>query len=319
MEKFVFEYNSADQIHKIHAVRYMPDNKPAAVLQIAHGMNEFFERYEPFCEFLAKNGICVVGNDHLGHGKSVASNDELGYFADKDGAAILIKDMHSLRLGVTKEMKELYNEDIPVFMMGHSFGSLLTRKYLTYYSEGLCGAILSGTVFKPLIISELALLFTKIAAKENSGDRYRSEFINNLSVGSYAKAFKDENIKNAWLTRDVEVVKAYNADYRCNFIFTCGAYKDMFMLLNDIDTKTGANGINPDLKIRVMSGSCDVANEMGKASRRLLKQFKKQGLQNVSFKEYKDMRHETLNEIGKEEVWNDVLVFINESVTSCTP
>ena len=56
-----------------------------AVLQISHGMVEYINRYDEFAAFLAKQGYAVVGNDHLGHGKSVQDDSWLGYFAEKEG------------------------------------------------------------------------------------------------------------------------------------------------------------------------------------------------------------------------------------------
>lgn len=53
------------------------------IIQISHGMCEYIERYEHFADFLTSHGYIVCGNDHLGHGNSVRSNDDLGFFRRK--------------------------------------------------------------------------------------------------------------------------------------------------------------------------------------------------------------------------------------------
>ena len=114
-EKFTFL--SADGKTTIHAVKWIPeDGKYEAILQITHGMIEFVERYRPFAEFLTENGFMVVGHDHLGHGDSVASKDDWGYFAENPSDTV-IADMHALRTMIQKE-----NPGVPYFMMGHSMG-----------------------------------------------------------------------------------------------------------------------------------------------------------------------------------------------------
>lgn len=93
-----FSFLSKDGKTKIHAVKWMPESgEYRAVLQITHGMVEYIERYKPFAEFLNDQGVLVVGHDHLGHGASVASEEELGYFAEPDPSDTLVEDMHTLR------------------------------------------------------------------------------------------------------------------------------------------------------------------------------------------------------------------------------
>ena len=131
-EKFTFL--SADGKTTIHAVKWIPeDGKYEAILQITHGMIEFVERYRPFAEFLTENGFMVVGHDHLGHGDSVASKDDWGYFAENPSDTV-IADMHALRTMIQKE-----NPGVPYFMMGHSMGSYMLRKYLTIHNDDLRG------------------------------------------------------------------------------------------------------------------------------------------------------------------------------------
>lgn len=161
-EKFTFL--SADGKTTIHAVKWIPeDGKYEAILQITHGMIEFVERYRPFAEFLTENGFMVVGHDHLGHGDSVASKDDWGYFAENPSDTV-IADMHALRTMIQKE-----NPGVPYFMMGHSMGSYMLRKYLTIHNDDLRGAIIMGTGCVPDNTTKLGINVCKFLDKILAG------------------------------------------------------------------------------------------------------------------------------------------------------
>ena len=99
-----FTYPSSDGKNMIHGIRWTPEDKPIAVLQIVHGMVEFIARYEDFAEYLTRQGFAVVGEDHLGHGESAMSEEDLGYFG-KGGNGFLMEDIHRLRKMTTEEWR----------------------------------------------------------------------------------------------------------------------------------------------------------------------------------------------------------------------
>ena len=138
-----FTYDSRDEKKtKIYAVKWIPEReKPVCIVQIAHGMAEHIERYDEFARFLAKQGILVVGNDHLGHGKTVSENNGVyGYFCKQDPATVIVRDVHRLK----KIVQEQY-VGVPYILLGHSMGSLVVRDYLTRYGTGIDGAIILST------------------------------------------------------------------------------------------------------------------------------------------------------------------------------
>lgn len=125
-----FTYLSRDGIHKCQAYKWQNDNVPVkGILQIIHGMQEHMERYDEFASFMCDNGFIVVGNDHLGHGLTVLS-EELGYFAKDNADVIVVRDVHRL-----KKMTEGEYPGLPYFILGHSMGSFIARKYLTMYGK----------------------------------------------------------------------------------------------------------------------------------------------------------------------------------------
>ena len=110
---------------QIHGVRWLPEGQPRAVLQITHGMVEYIERYQDFAQWLNERGFLVTGHDHLGHGNSIRTKADYGYFADEDANGTVLADVHRL----TQLTKESY-PGLPYFLLGHSMGSFYARQYL---------------------------------------------------------------------------------------------------------------------------------------------------------------------------------------------
>ena len=120
-----FFYLSADGRTQIRAACWEPPCAPRAVLQLVHGMYEHMGWYDRFARWLAAQGFLVVGNDHLGHGLSVAGEENRGFFAQPNGNGCVLQDIHTLRTLTQKDHPQL-----PYFILGHSMGSFLTRQYI---------------------------------------------------------------------------------------------------------------------------------------------------------------------------------------------
>ena len=116
----------------LHAFRCVPEGEVRAVLQLSHGMVEFIDRYKPLAENLAARGILVTGNDHLGHGGSIRTKEDYGYFGEPNGNRALLEDLHA----VTTLTKQLY-PGVPYFLLGHSMGSFYARQYLCEWGLSL--------------------------------------------------------------------------------------------------------------------------------------------------------------------------------------
>jgi len=110
-----FSFLSKDGRTKVYAVRRVPEGKPIGVVQLVHGMVEYIGRYTEFADFLEENGFVAVGHDHVGHGHSVVSDEELGFFREKNPDGLLVDDMETLY----RMTREDY-PDLPYFILGHS-------------------------------------------------------------------------------------------------------------------------------------------------------------------------------------------------------
>lgn len=274
------------------------------VVQIVHGMCEYKERYEGFIDYLTQNGYIVFAHDHRGHGGSVTANENLGYFGDKKGEAIV--DDAAL---VTDEIRRLY-PGLSVTLFGHSMGSLVVRAYIQKYEEKIDKLIVCGSPSKNSLAGFGLMLNGVISAFR--GKKYRSRLMANASTGGGDDKFPGEG-KNAWLTRDKTVVEKYNADEKCNFVFSCNGFSNLLHLVKNAYKKKKYPAKHSDLPIFFMAGADDPVIGSEKKWLEAQQFLRDVGYKNVTGKSYPKMRHEILNELGKEEVYADALAFIEKS------
>jgi len=301
-----FYYDSAYKKTKIHAVKWIPENEIIGLLQIAHGMLEHIDRYDNFARFMASHGILVAGNDHLGHGSSIFTEEDRGFFGEGDGNKSLIEDMRKLR----EILKEEY-KDLPYFILGHSMGSFLVRQYISIYDD-LDGALIVGTGYQPYAAVKSGLILCRLLAAFK-GWRFRSKFINKLTIGGNNKHFKPAKTKSDWLSRDEEVVNAYIKDKKIDFIFTLNAFYYMFKGMLYLYDKGYMDKIRKNLPMILLSGEQDPVGNFGKDVKRLYENFNTK-MTDVTIKLYKDDRHEILNELDKENIYEDILNWIKEKI-----
>lgn len=260
MIKKHFHFSSSDGIHKIHGIMWRPDgeNEIKGVLQIVHGMVEFIERYDDFAAFMCSKGFVVAGEDHLGHGGSVNSSEEYGYFAKKNGMGFVVEDNYRLKKHMEREFAGK-----PYFILGHSMGSFITRLFIMKYSNEISGAIIMGTGNQPPLLAGIGGALTRVIALFK-GWKYRSTFINNMAFGSYNKRFAPARTPYDWLTKDKAIVDAYSADERCTFLFTLSAYKDLFGAVSEIGKVDNIRKVREDLPLLIVSGGDDPVGGFGK-------------------------------------------------------
>lgn len=281
---------------------WLPNEDPRAVVQISHGMAEHVSRYENFAQFLCKHRIAVYANDHRGHGKTAGKIENLGYFADKNGWIKVVTDMRSL----TKIIRKDY-PNTPVLLMGHSMGSFLVRTYITLYDD-IHGVILSGTTANnPLLITVARIL--GVFHRRSKGPKTPSSFFDNMSFGSFNKKFEDDG-ELAWLSRDKTEVKKYIDDPYCGFVCSVGFFQDLFFGLNYISKKEHNQWIRFTLPIYIISGGNDPVGDFGRGPNKVSHMYHKLQLEDVSVQIYDDARHELLNEINHQQVYDDILEWI---------
>lgn len=303
-----FYFNSSTGKNKIHARMCVPDAEPRAIVQIIHGIAEYIDRYDEFMSFLADNGIIAVGTDHLGHGKSIESEEQTGFFAYENGWDYVVRDEEVLRLAMYENYPEL-----PIIVFGHSMGSFMARTLLIRYPDAFNAAIISGTGNQGAALVNGGLIMGNLVTGLKGAHHY-SKFLNNLAFGSYNKIYDNPKTEYDWLSRDEANVQKYIDDPLCGFIPSCSLFRDMMTGVKFITNKKNLTAMNKDMPVYFMSGDMDPVGECGKGVQKAYNNFLEAGMKDVSIKLYPGGRHEMLNEINKDEVYTDILAWLDSKI-----
>lgn len=277
---------------------------PKAIVHIVHGMAEYIERYDHFAKFLNYNEILVYGFNTRGHGKTGQNEGKLGHF-EKDGWNKIMVDIYNLM----KIQTEKY-PNIPLFILGHSMGSFLTRNFVHKFHPKLSGVILIGTGSAD---EHIVYNFTrKVANMKKQKDL--AYFIHKTAFKNYNNHIKNPKTTYDWLCSDNKVVKNYIEDPLCGFWVTNGFYSEIMSGFLQLSKYERNIKLNKDLPIILLAGKNDPVGKLGKYVKNVYEKYKKQGMSKVDIILYENMRHEILNEINKELVYNDILKFINKNI-----
>lgn len=293
-----------DRTVTLHTSIWEPEGTPKGIIQIIHGVAEYVARYDAFASYCANLGYLVVGEDHPGHGQT-AKGQTLGYLAG--GWMGTVKGIHQ----VYETIHQMYPE-IPYFMLGHSMGSFLLRTFLFTYHVPLAGAVISGTGWLPAFILPLGLAVCKEEALR-LGESASSPLLEGMMFGGYNKKFAPNRTTHDWLSTDSAVVDTYVADPLCGFPVTIQLCREMLQGLRMIQNKDNLNRMPKDLPIYFFAGEQDPVGDMGAGVLKCAKAFKVIGMKDVSYKLYPGMRHEALNEIGKERVYQDLINWLDRN------
>lgn len=284
---------------KIHGCRWTPEESPKAVVQIVHGIAEFIERYDEFAAYLNGLGFLVVAEDHMGHGQSVGENGIQGYF--HGGWFTAVEDTMTL----LRETQAAY-PDIPYVLFGHSMGSFMARTILCKYPDsGISAAVICGTGWQPAALLPPVTRFIEAVCRKDGEDK-PSAFLENLVFGSYNKRVEHPRTAYDWLSRDAKIVDAYIAHPMCGFTPTAGLLREMMKGLTYIEKSAHLEAMKKDLPVFFVAGGDDPVGSYGKGVKRTVREFKKAGMTDVSCRIYPLCRHEILNEINRQEIFEDI-------------
>lgn len=305
-----FTFDSKDGRTQIHAIAWTPETgRTEGVLQIVHGMQEFAERYESFAEFMTEKGFAVVGHDHLGHGMSIVSKEDYGFFCEEDGNKIVLQDIYQL-MRMTREQYP----SVPYYILGHSMGSFLLRQFLYTYGREIDGAIVMGTGTQPESILKLAKGMCRVQACFK-GWHYRSGLIDKMAFGGYNKHFQPARTRADWLTRDESIVDRYLADERCTFRFTLNGFYNLFTSIEAAGRMENLRKMPKDLPVIFVAGAQDPVGNYGKGVEKVRKKFQEAGMTDVTWMLYEEDRHEVLNELDREKVYKDLYAWLYVRMT----
>lgn len=273
-----------------------------ANVMVVHGMEEYKERYDAFASFLQNHGYNVVLSDLRGHGKNAPL---LSHIADKDGDKLILNDQKKIR----KFMEERF-PDLPNMIFGHSMGTIITRDLLQECSNDFTKVALSGYV-NPNGASGVAVALGNIVRAFKKGKGH-SKMLTNLSTGSFNKSIKNPKTGSDWLSYNEENVQKYIDDPLCGVEFTIGSYCALFRLLNNMGKAKRYKNVNPELPFLLISGKDDPCTGGEKGRNASLKVLQKAGFKDISIVTLDNMRHEILNELDKQKVYDEILKFFDK-------
>ncbi len=302
-----FSFTSADGV-PIAAYKWAAP-KPRAVLQISHGAVEYAMRYDAFACWLCERGISVYAEDHLGHGKTAQSDDDVGHISDSKGAFLkILEDMHTLDGCMREE-----NPGLPVFMLGHSMGSFLARLYAVKYGGSLSGVMLTGTGGRSAAYLSLMIALAR-AVMALRGGAHRPRMMGKLYKKEMNGTFEG-NTGNEFISSDPAVVETYFADPRCGNALSAEYFHEMLWGTREAATKRSISAFPKELPLFIGAGEFDTVG--GKELKEVKKDaavYKNAGVKDVTFKIYPGMRHEVLNEKGKQQVWDDMISWLDSHI-----
>ena len=295
-----FTFLSSDGKNNIHAEIYTPsEGEIRGVVQLSHGMVDHVGRYTDLAEYLVGEGYVFAGNDHLGHGKTVATPDDFGFFASENGYKYVVDDLYTMN----GELRNRFPGK-PVILLGHSMGSFLARLYAVKYPKSIDGIIIHGTGGKnpavPLGKAVVALL------RAIRGERHRSAFVKKLSFMGYNSKFDKSEGDEAWLTRAGELVADRKDDPRTNYTFTLAGYNDLFTMLGECNSRDWYLQYPKSLPTILMAGGADPVGNYGEGIREIYDGLSKEGVVALDVEIYEGARHELFNETNRAEVFRDI-------------
>lgn len=290
---------------KIHGCCWTPEGEAKAVVQIVHGIAEFVERYDTFANHLTELGFVVVAEDHMGHGQSINGEGIQGYF--HGGWFTAVEDTMQL-------MKDTMADypGVPYILFGHSMGSFMARTILCKYPDsGISAAIICGTGWQPTFALPALIKVVESICKK-TGETLPNEKLQGMVFGSYNNKVEHPRTAYDWLSRDAKIVDAYIDHPLCGFTASCGLLREMMKGIYYIQQPKHLTAMRKDLPVFFIAGGDDPVGSYGKGIHQAAEAFRKAGMQDVKVRIYPLCRHEILNEINKEEVFEDVVEWIRE-------
>jgi len=291
----------ADDGVRLSGRRWLPEGPPRGVVQISHGLAEHSARYARLAAALNAAGYGVYANDHRGHGPKAAPAD-LGHFADEGGWGKVVGDLWTMNRLIAKEQPS-----VPIVFLGHSLGSFLGQDFVAEHSDALAGAVFSGSSGKPAAIATLGRLIAR-AERLRLGKRGKSALIGKMWFGAFNKPFEPARTAFDWLSRDEKEVDLYVADPYCGFPTSTQLAIDVLDALPGLLAPGRLARIRKDLPIYVFSGERD---PVGANLQGLIDDLKDAGFTRLTTRIYPDARHETLNELNREEVTRDLIAWLD--------
>ncbi|MEX2258929.1 MAG: alpha/beta hydrolase [Woeseia sp.] len=291
--------------HAIPVITWSPQDKPAAILQIFHGLSEHAERYARFANAATAAGYMVVAHDHRGHGKA-SPESGLGHFSDADGWNLVLQDAKSVQENAGGRYPGL-----PVILLGHSMGSYIAQDFVMRHPHSVSALVLSGSTMPSRLKVRVGRWVARWEALRR-GRRHRSQRLNAMGFGAFNRRFEPARTPFDWLSRDPAEVDLYISDPLCGSVSSATLWQDLLGGLLAISSVKALQRIPSGLPVLITGGENDpVGGRHGMT--RLAAAYERTGHTAVTLRIYSGGRHEMLNETNRDEVTADILDWLERT------
>ena len=287
---------------------WLPAGQPKAVVQIAHGLAEHAARYARLAGALTAAGYGVYANDHRGHGRSVKSADDLGFFAERNGWRKCLDDLWQLNRHVAAA-----HPGLPIVLLGHSMGATLAEQFMADHGGALAGVVLSGPNGKPTALAKIGGAITR-AERARLGARGKSKLVQSLTFDAFNKKFAPTRTAFDWLSRDPAEVDRYVADPLCGFPATVQLWLDLLKGWAAVSRAEHRNRAPKSLPVYLIAGSRDPVSGNTRQLGPWMAEYRAAGAVNLTHKFYPEARHELFNETNRDEVTHDLIGWLDQVV-----
>ncbi len=299
-----YTFISSDQKSNVYTRIWPIDNNIQGIIVVLHGLGDHIDNYDEFASTMNRNNYIVCGLDMIGFGKTTDIS-KIGYYENrKEAYKNIVEDVNTY----IKKIKETYN-NIPVYILGFSFGSVVARSYINNYSNDITGCILIGSPYIDTKFMRFCRFYTSYLAVGKGWDD-RNVYLYKKTIENFNKTFENKQIPS-WLNTNVSALMRIKDDPYATARLTLSGYYVLYDLILRSESKKAIKNIRKDLPILIMSGKDDPVTSFGNDVYTYNKLFTSNQITNVTFKIYNNMRHDILNEYNKDIPLNDILKFLN--------
>lgn len=293
------------------SLRVQPaEEVPKAIVLLLHGLAEHSARYLGFARFLAARGYHVHAHDHRGHGQSEAPDAPPGRFARKDGARLVLEDVIAVRNAAAADYPGL-----PVILFGHSMGGMIAMATAEAYPAAFDGLAVWNANLDPGLAG-LAGGWLLRAERFFKGSDTPSFYGPRFTFETWAKSVPNAETPFDWLSHDHRQVEAYIADPLCGFPPSVSMWLDVLRLAAESGRRAALARLPKTLPVHLVGGGLDPATGNGRAMAWLARRMGALGMNRVDLTIFADMRHETLNEIGRDDAMKTFAAWADGMVAS---
>lgn len=272
---------------------------PKAVVQICHGMCEYGGRYDLIARYLNSRGYICFADDHRAHGRTETDKER-----GRHDGNVFDKTLRD-QLFFRDYLKKTYG--LPVFFLGHSYGSFIGQAFAQSGTDCKAIALIGTGYCNPLFkVGAAAVAPIKLIA-----GNWRPKFVNKMSDVLFR--YKGDTGKSQWLTRDVQWRTDYRLDPYCNTSMSVNFCYYLLKETSKLYSKKAAERLNPTTVIGLFCGTDDPIGGMGKKVVKLDHFYRKYAVP-TELTLYEGGRHEMHGETNRQEVWQDIGDFFDRFI-----